>query len=62
MSVCLLRFYAVFRHRIVGFLTLCRPVSYYSGGKVSSVMNACDEEEIDDEYEIHSRDFTEAFV
>ena len=46
----------------MGFLTLCRPVSYCSGGKVSSVMSACDEEEIDDEYEIHSRDFTEAFV
>ena len=30
--------------------------------RVSGVMRACDEEEIDDEYEIHSRDFTEAFV
>ena len=31
-------------------------------GRVSGVMKACDEEEIDDEYEIHSCDFTEAFV
>lgn len=46
----------------MGFLTFPRPVRCCSRGKVSFVMNACDEEEIDDEYEIHSRDYTEAFV